>query len=148
MSRSPLKPSHAARFRSETALGLDPPQGLDDFVIRRTDGLWSYHLAVVIDDAHQGITRIVRGDDLLASLPRHRMLQAALGLNQPEVIHVPVARNSEGQKLSKQNQAPAIGSEGKVMAQLKEAWAHLETHMPRAWIEAVESPMREKFRIG
>ena len=143
-----LRPGHAARFRSETALGLEPPQGLDDFVIRRADGLWSYHLAVVIDDAHQGIARIVRGDDLLASLPRHRMLQVALGLNQPEVIHVPVARNSEGQKLSKQNQAQALGSGEKVTKQLKAAWAHLETHMPRAWIEAVEAPMREAFRLG
>ena len=129
-------------------MGLEPPQGLDDFVIRRADGLWSYHLAVVIDDAHQGIARIVRGDDLLASLPRHRMLQSALGLHQPEVIHVPVARNSEGQKLSKQNQAKALGSGEKVMSQLKEAWAHLETHMPRAWVEAVEAPMQEKFRLG
>ena len=145
---SPLKPGHAARFRSETALSLEPRQGLDDFVIRRADGLWSYHLAVVIDDAHQGIARIVRGDDLLASLPRHRMLQSALGLHQPEVIHVPVARNSEGQKLSKQNQAKALGSGEKVMSQLKEAWAHLETHMPRAWVEAVEAPMQEKFRLG
>jgi len=142
------RPGHAARFRSETALSLEPPQGLDDFVIRRADGLWSYHLAVVIDDAHQGIARIVRGDDLLASLPRHRMLQSALGLHQPEVIHVPVARNSEGQKLSKQNQAEALESGEKVMSQLKEAWAHLETHMPRAWVEAVEAPMQEKFRLG
>ena len=142
------RPGHATRFRSETALGLEPLQGVDDFVIRRADGLWSYHLAVVIDDAHQGIARIVRGDDLLASLPRHRMLQSALGLHQPEVIHVPVARNSEGQKLSKQNQAKALGSGEKVMSQLKEAWAHLEVHMPRAWVEAVEAPMQEKFRLG
>lgn len=142
------RPGHATRFRSETALGLEPPQGVDDFVVRRADGLWSYHLAVVIDDAHQGIARIVRGDDLLASLPRHRMLQSALGLHQPAVIHVPVARNSLGQKLSKQNQAKALGSGEKVMSQLKEAWAHLEAHMPRAWVEAVEAPMQEKFRLG
>jgi len=148
VNRAVPKSGHAVRFRSETALGLEPSQGRDDFVVRRADGFWSYHLAVVIDDAHQGIARIVRGDDLRASLPRHRMLQAALGLNQPEVIHVPVARNSEGQKLSKQNQATALGSGEKVMKQLKEAWAHLEAHMPRAWIEAVESPMREKFRLG
>jgi glutamyl-Q tRNA(Asp) synthetase len=79
-----------------------------DFVIKRRDGLIAYHLAVVVDDHDQGITEIVRGIDLLDSTPRHIWLQRALGFATPGYMHVPVAINSEGQKLSKLTGAAAV----------------------------------------
>ncbi len=79
-----------------------------DFVILRRDGLVAYHLAVVVDDADQGVTEIVRGIDLLESTPRHLHLQRLLGLPTPGYLHIPVAENSEGQKLSKLTGAAAL----------------------------------------
>lgn len=80
---------------------------LGDFVIRRRDGLPAYHLAVVVDDAFQGVTSIVRGYDLLESTAAQRFLQNALGLPAPSYFHVPVLTNRQGEKLSKQTGAPA-----------------------------------------
>jgi len=82
-----------------------------DFVIRRRDGLVAYHLAVVQDDADQGITEIVRGIDLLDSTPRHIHLQNLLNIPTPAYVHIPVAENAEGQKLSKLTGAAAIPTE-------------------------------------
>ena len=79
-----------------------------DFVLRRADGLWAYQLAVVVDDAAQGITHIVRGEDLTDNTPRQILLQAALGLPQPVYLHTPLVRMDSGEKLSKQHGAPAI----------------------------------------
>lgn len=79
-----------------------------DFVIKRKDGLYAYHLAVVIDDAAQNITHIVRGSDLLDSTPRHIHLQRLLGLPTPHYAHLPVIVNAQGQKLSKQTFAAAL----------------------------------------
>lgn len=75
-----------------------------DFIIRRRDGFIAYHLAVVIDDAEQGITDIVRGADLLSSTPAHIYLQQQLGLPHPEYAHLPIAMHDNGQKLSKSHQ--------------------------------------------
>jgi len=123
---------HAWRFFNPLA------QAQDNFVIRRVDGLWAYHLAVVADDAFQGITRILRGSDLATALPRHRALQEALGLDRPVVLHVPVMVNPLGQKLSKQSLAPALeGSLQAVRRQKSAAWQHLESHMPADWLEQV-----------
>ncbi|MGB0732404.1 MAG: tRNA glutamyl-Q(34) synthetase GluQRS [Pontibacterium sp.] len=83
-----------------------------DFILLRKDALFSYQLAVVVDDADQGITHIVRGSDLLVpETPRHIALQRALGLASPQYAHIPVITNKEGQKLSKQTFAPALGTE-------------------------------------
>lgn len=79
-----------------------------DFVIRRRDGLIAYHLAVVIDDFDQGISEIIRGIDLLDSTPRQIHLQRLLDYRTPAYLHIPVAENAEGQKLSKLTGAPAI----------------------------------------
>ncbi|MGB5352524.1 MAG: tRNA glutamyl-Q(34) synthetase GluQRS [Woeseia sp.] len=72
-----------------------------DFVILRRDGLIAYNLAVVVDDAEEGITEVVRGIDLLDSTPRHIYLQRLLDLPTPRYLHIPVAENEQGQKLSK-----------------------------------------------
>jgi glutamyl-Q tRNA(Asp) synthetase len=79
-----------------------------DFVILRADGIVAYQLAVVIDDAEQGVTDVVRGSDLLTSTPRQIHLQRLLGLPTPRYLHLPVAVNDAGEKLSKQTHAPAI----------------------------------------
>lgn len=79
-----------------------------DFVIKRKDGLFAYQLAMVLDDHLQGITHIVRGSDLLDSSCRQIYLQKILNFKQPTYAHIPVINNIQGQKLSKQNLAPAL----------------------------------------
>lgn len=81
---------------------------IGDFVLRRADGFWAYQLAVVIDDAAQGITHIVRGQDLLVSTPRQIYLQRCLHLPTPHYAHLPLLTNAQGQKWSKQTLAPAL----------------------------------------
>lgn len=87
---------------------------IGDFVLRRRDGLFSYQLAVVVDDADQGVTDVVRGADLIDSTARQIHLQRELGLPTPRYLHVPVATNAAGQKLSKQTLAPALSAENTV----------------------------------
>ena len=88
----------------------DIAQELGDFVLRRADGIYSYQLAVVVDDAEQGITHIVRGSDLLVSTPRQIALQQALGLATPTYLHLPVVLNATGEKLSKQTLATPLNT--------------------------------------
>jgi glutamyl-Q tRNA(Asp) synthetase len=79
-----------------------------DFVLKRADGFWAYQLAVVVDDAAQGITHIVRGQDLADNTARQILLQHALGLPTPRYLHTPLVLGPNGEKLSKQNGAQAL----------------------------------------
>lgn len=79
-----------------------------DYVLKRADGLFAYQLAVVVDDAWQGISEVVRGADLLDSTPRQIVLQRALNAPTPRYTHLPLLVNAAGEKLSKQTLAPAI----------------------------------------
>ncbi len=83
-----------------------------DFVLQRADGLWAYQLAVVVDDAAQGVTDVVRGEDLCDNTPRQILLQRALGLPTPRYRHLPLVRDERGRKLSKQHGAPPIDTSG------------------------------------
>jgi glutamyl-tRNA synthetase len=84
------------------------PGGVDDFVLRRADGMASYQLAVVVDDAAMGITRVVRGDDLLTSTPRQLALYAALALPAPAFAHVPLVLSPGGERLAKRTRPASI----------------------------------------
>jgi glutamyl-Q tRNA(Asp) synthetase len=85
-----------------------------DFVLRRADGLWAYQLAVVVDDADQGMTHIVRGADLLDSTPRQILLQRALGLPTPSYAHLPLLLGDDGRKLSKSDAALPVDANNPV----------------------------------
>lgn len=110
-----------AEFNTETEVSFkDALQGqfkqslqqdIGDFVVKRKDLLWAYQLAMVVDDYQQGVTHVVRGIDLIDSTLRQNMLQNALGYPIPQYAHIPVACAENGQKLSKQNLAPALDLE-------------------------------------
>ena len=96
---------------SDRRLGPQPQnvgQEVGDFVLRRADGLWAYQLAVVVDDAAQGVTHVVRGQDLADNTARQIVLQTALGLPTPQYLHTPLVLGEHGEKLSKQNGATAL----------------------------------------
>ena len=97
------------RVQGEIAQSVETQVG--DFVLRRSDGVISYQLAVVVDDAAQGVTDVVRGADLLDSTARQIHLQRLLGVATPRYLHVPVATNVAGEKLSKQTVAAEAGGE-------------------------------------
>ena len=96
-----------------------------DFILRRADQLYAYQLAVVVDDAAQGVTEVVRGDDLLMNTPRQIYLQHCLHYATPRYLHVPLVKNEAGEKLSKQTLATAIVSDNAALT-LEAAWAFLK----------------------
>jgi glutamyl-Q tRNA(Asp) synthetase len=98
----------ASRDRLQPAQRQDLGRDVGDFVVKRADGLFAYQLAVVVDDAAQAITDVVRGADLLASTPRQILLQNLLEVPTPTYLHVPIAINPAGEKLSKQSRAKAL----------------------------------------
>lgn len=119
------KPARAWRFATEKLESAQPGElrwtdrrlgeqrqdvsrEVGDFVLRRADGPWAYQLAVVVDDAEQGVTDVVRGEDLADNTARQILLQRALGLPTPSYLHTPLVRGADGDKLSKQNGATPI----------------------------------------
>ena len=118
------KPARAVRLRTVDMSGADicitwsdrwlGPQrqnlahAVGDFVLKRADGLWAYQLAVVVDDAAQGISHVVRGADLADNTPRQIHLQRLLGLPAPSYLHTPLVRGDDGEKLAKGNGARAL----------------------------------------
>jgi glutamyl-Q tRNA(Asp) synthetase len=105
-------------------------QEVGDFVLRRNDGLFTYQLAVVVDDAEQGITHIVRGQDLLNNTARQIYLQNELGYATPSYRHLPLVLDDHGEKLSKQTLASSINTENEksALAELRKAAEHLGLH--------------------
>ena len=103
-------PEAAIRFTDRVCGEITQSIAADvgDFVVKRADGLFAYQLAVVVDDAHQHITHIVRGADLLWNTPRQIALQTLLGMPTPGYAHLPLITNTQGQKLSKQTLAPVL----------------------------------------
>lgn len=138
----PGKTARAWRIRAENrTIGFDDAiQGhvaqnlardIGDFVLKRADGFYAYQLAVVVDDADQGITHVVRGADLLDSTPRQIYLQQVLGLPAMHYAHIPVVLNAQGEKLSKQTQAAAV-DDRQPATQLWQALDFLQQSPPAA----------------
>lgn len=127
--RLALKPNQQIRF-TDAEFGLQAQNlnaDVGDFVLRRADGIVSYQLAVVVDDANQGITHIVRGADLLSNTARQIYLQGVLGYATPHYHHLPLVLDAHGEKLSKQTQATEINtsSSAAVLEALRAAALHL-----------------------
>ncbi len=114
-------------------------QEAGDFVVRRRDGVFAYHLAVVVDDARIGVTEVVRGADLLSSTPRQILLQRALGLPTPHYGHLPVLTEPDGRKLAKSRHALPLAAEA-APQQLWQVLSWLEQSPPP---ELARSPVRE-----
>jgi glutamyl-Q tRNA(Asp) synthetase len=125
----------------------DVSEEVGDFVLQRADGLFAYQLAVVVDDAAQGITHIVRGEDLADNTARQILLQRALGYSTPQYLHTPLVLAADGQKLSKQNGAQALdtGTPDVALTELNQAAQALGLQVSRtrdnrgialaAWVE-------------
>lgn len=152
------RPARAMRLRTDPPPGAERrvhwhdrrlgPQSQDverevgDFVLKRADGLWAYQLAVVVDDAAQGVSDVVRGEDLADNTARQILLQRALELPAPRYLHTPLVRAEDGRKLSKQNGATAVDTSRPVAA-LQQAGERLglqglpgHAATPGEWLQA------------
>ncbi len=146
-----VKPAYRVKTEDKSTFFIDRIQGevhqniardIGDFVLRRADGVFAYQLAVIVDDAEQGVTHVVRGADLLDSTPRQIYLQEKLSLPQPTYAHVPIACNANGEKLSKQTLAQAIRPENAAELMVKalnflgqNPEGHLTKAQPKAILE-------------
>ncbi|QJQ96499.1 MULTISPECIES: tRNA glutamyl-Q(34) synthetase GluQRS [Halomonadaceae] len=154
-------PERSVAWRLRSDLGLRPvewqdrlfgaqhfdPAALGDVVLKRKDGLWAYQLAVVVDDAWQEITDVVRGFDLLDNTPWQRQLQVALGLPEPRYLHLPLIVGADGQKLSKQNLAPALPSHGD--AEIRQLLHHALLALDQAPDDAQrQAPVEEQLAVA
>ncbi|GGP36824.1 glutamyl-Q tRNA(Asp) synthetase [Shewanella algicola] len=119
---------------------VDKRFAAEDFIIKRSDGLYAYQLAVVLDDAYQGITEVVRGCDLLEASCRQISLFSLLGLDAPQWLHLPLACAQKGFKLSKQNHAPAIDTK-QPQASINAALSFLG--QPEVDVDAVEVMLQQ-----
>ncbi|ARU05371.1 tRNA glutamyl-Q(34) synthetase GluQRS [Comamonas serinivorans] len=163
------KPARAWRFDTRWGLPPDAPAPLTtwrdrrlgaqhqcvsdevgDFVLRRADALWAYQLAVVVDDAAQGVTHVVRGEDLADNTARQILLQRALSLPTPRYLHTPLVRGDNGEKLSKQNGARALDLRDPTAA-LHAAGQHLGLHIaptgkPADWLQQAVPAWRDQLQ--
>lgn len=129
-------------LQGEVVLRLDQTCG--DFIVRRSDGVFAYQLAVVIDDGLTGITEVDRGMDLLSSTPRQLYLYHSLGLPVPKVYHIPLLMNEHGQRLSKRDQALDLG-------ELRQRWSAPELIGKLAWMTGLRDhyePITARKLVG
>lgn len=122
-----------------------------DFVLKRADSLWAYQLAVVVDDAAQGVTHVVRGADLADNTARQILLQRALGLLEPQYLHTPLVLGANGEKLSKQNGAQALDLNDPLEA-LIQAGHYLgiacKAANPAEWLQQALPQWAARFKIA
>lgn len=130
------------------ALHQDVTNEVGDFVLKRADGLWAYQLAVVVDDAAQGITHVVRGEDLADNTPRQIHVQRCLGLTTLTYLHTPLVLGPNGEKISKQNGAQALRL-GQPLQALQQAGVVLGVHAEGTnvahWLAAATEAWRERW---
>jgi glutamyl-Q tRNA(Asp) synthetase len=161
------RPARATRLRTCDANGADfhiawtdrrlgtqsqnLTQAVGDFVLHRADGLWAYQLAVVVDDADQGVSHVVRGEDLADNTARQIHLQRLLGLPTPSYLHTPLLLGANREKLSKQNGAPPLDLSDPLAA-LKAAGAILglgcDASDPPAWLAQATRQWAARFAAG
>ncbi|HEY0855417.1 MAG TPA: tRNA glutamyl-Q(34) synthetase GluQRS [Albitalea sp.] len=160
------KPARAVRLRTIDPQGHDVEIGwtdrrlgpqrqnlareVGDFVLQRADGLWAYQLAVVVDDALQGVSHVVRGEDLADNTARQTHLQRLLGLPTPVYLHMPLVLAANGEKLSKQNGATPLDL-GDPLAALRQAGGVLDLvcrgEHTASWLESAVRAWRARWVI-
>jgi glutamyl-Q tRNA(Asp) synthetase len=123
-------------------------QEVGDFVLRRADGLWAYQLAVVVDDAAQGVTHVVRGEDLTDNTARQILLQDALGFPSPAYLHTPLVLAADGEKLSKQHgaQPVSLANEAEILSALNIAAHALDLSVSELPVKDALSAWQKQWR--
>ncbi len=130
------------------ALQQDVAASVGDFVLKRADGVYAYQLAVVVDDAAQGVSDVVRGEDLASNTARQILLQRLLAVPTPRYLHTPLVLGADGEKLSKQNGAQPLDLESPLAA-LRAAGTTLDIDVPGTtvaeWLAAAVAPWRRRW---